>query len=220
MKVTYKDIRSNPDIKTYVEKADEMMSVLGYTDHSAAHAVKVGELAARILKGLGYDEEMQQLCLITGYMHDIGNMVNRIDHAQSGALMAFTLLTDMGMEPEHIATIVGAIGNHDEGTGLPISAVSAAIIIADKTDVRRSRVRNRDLATFDIHDRVNYAVVDNSLDIDLEDSIIRLNIEIDTEICSLMDYFEIFLKRMILCRRAAEFLNLSFRLRINGSDIL
>lgn len=220
MKITYEDIKNNEEFKIYVEKGNEMLGVLGYTDHSAAHTVKVGEAAANILLKLGYSHDEAELAKIAGYIHDIGNVVNRQDHSQTGAVMAFTILTNMGMEPTDIAFIVSAIGNHDENAGIAVTPISAAIIIADKTDVRRSRVRNRDFATFDIHDRVNYAVVDNQLVVEEEKRKISLHLTIDTEICSVMDYFEIFLTRMLMCKRSAEFLNATFKLSINNSIIL
>lgn len=219
-KITYQDVVNNEELKVYVGKGNEILGVLGYTDHSAAHTVKVGEGAADILLKLGYSPEEAELAKIAGYIHDIGNIVNRQEHALTGAVMAFAILTKMGMEPVDIAVIVSAIGNHDEDAGIAISPISAAIIIADKTDVRRSRVRNRDFATFDIHDRVNYAVVGNELVIEENDRKILLQLTIDTEICSVMDYFEIFLTRMLMCKRAAEFLNATFKLSINNSIIL
>lgn len=217
--ITYEDVFNNNEFKAYIRKGNELLGVLGYTDHSSGHTVKVAETASEILLHLGYSERETELAKITGYIHDIGNMVNRIDHAQTGALMAFNILTRMGMPPEEIATVVGAIGNHDEKTGLPVSPVCAAIIIADKCDVRRSRVRNNDFATFDIHDRVNYSVESSSLNIITDKRKIQLNVKIDTETCSILDYFEIFIDRMLMCKRAAEFLNVSFEILTNGSKL-
>lgn len=218
--INYEDIRKNDDIKKYITAADKSLAALGYTEHSFAHVVRVAESAANILKGLGYDSHTVELAKIAGYLHDIGNLVNRIDHSQSGGVMAFRLLDKMGMPAEDVAVIVAAIGNHDEGTGVPVSAVAAALILADKSDVRRSRVRNADFATFDIHDRVNYSVDFSKIELDTDKKEVRLNIGIDTEISSLMDYFEIFLGRMILCRKAADKLGLSFKLVINNQQFI
>ncbi len=218
--INYEDIRKNDDIKKYITAADKSLAALGYTEHSFAHVVRVAESAANILKGLGYDSHTIELAKIAGYLHDIGNLVNRIDHSQSGGVMAFRLLDKMGMPAEDVAVIVAAIGNHDEGTGVPVSAVAAALILADKSDVRRSRVRNADFATFDIHDRVNYSVDFSKIELETDKKEVRLNIGIDTEISSLMDYFEIFLGRMILCRKAADKLGLSFKLVINNQQFI
>ncbi len=218
--VTFEDIKNNEAIKTYIKSADMSLAALGYTEHSTAHVGKVAHIASEMLIALGYSEREAELAKIAGYIHDIGNLVNRIDHSQSGALMAFRILDKMGMEPSEIAEIVTAIGNHDEGTGVPVSPMAAAIILADKSDVRRSRVRNRDFSTFDIHDRVNYSVVDSKLEISTKDKIARLTLEIDTSISSIMDYFEIFLGRMTLCRRAAEKLDLTFKLTINNQSFI
>lgn len=218
MKVNFEKIKNDAAIKTYIEAADRSLIALGYTEHSFAHVGRVSSEAARILSELGYDEKTVELARIAGYMHDIGNLVNRDEHSQSGAVMAFRILDKMGMDAEDIATVVTAIGNHDEGTGVPVNAVAAAIILADKSDVRRSRVRNSDTLNFDIHDRVNYSVTDSSLII--EDGKIRLKLTIDTEISSIMDYFEIFLQRMTMCRHAAEKLGLSFKLTINEQKFI
>ncbi len=218
--LTFNDIKNNPQIKTYIKKADEALEALGFTEHNAAHVTKCAEAANSILKKLGYDERVCELSKIAGYMHDIGNIVNRVDHAQSGAIMAFRILDKLEMDPEEIATIVSAIGNHDESTAAPINAVAAALILADKSDVRRSRVRNTEIATFDIHDRVNYAVVKSDLHFSDDMTAIVLDLEIDTEIASVVSYFEIFLNRMLLCKRAAEFLKLRFVLNINGMNLL
>lgn len=218
--ITFEDIKSSKEIQTYIKRADEALVELGYTEHSFAHVGKVASQAQDILKKLGYDERTAELARIAGYMHDIGNVVNRVDHAQSGAIMAFRILDKMGMEVEEIATVISAIGNHDESTAVPVNAVAAALILADKSDVRRSRVRNRDIATFDIHDRVNYSVESSNLVIDVENKYSILELKIDTEIFAIMDYFEIFLGRMLLCRRASEFLKLRFKLVINGVELL
>lgn len=213
--VTFEDIKNNQDLRTYIKLADESLVSLGYTEHSFAHVGKVSSAAGRILEALGKDEHTVELAKIAGYMHDIGNLINRVAHSQSSAVMAFRLLDHMDMPAEDVATIVTAIGNHDEGTGVAVNDVAAALIIADKCDVRRSRVRNDDFSTFDIHDRVNYSVTDSEIVIDTDKKEIILKLEIDTEISPVMDYFEIFLTRMIMCRKACEKLGLVFRLKIN-----
>lgn len=218
--LSYSQVFHNEKIRTYIAKADEVMEAIGYTEHSFAHVGKVAHEAARILEQLGYSPRERELARIAGYMHDIGNVVNRQDHAQSGALMAFRLLQDMNADASDVACIVSAIGNHDESTAYPVNPVAAALILADKTDVRRSRVRNGDTATFDIHDRVNYAVEKTEITISPDKSALTLDITIDTSICSLMDYFEIFLDRMLLCRRAAQRLSIAFRLVLNGQVML
>jgi len=218
--ITYQEIKKNKQIKTYIEKADEVLKSLGYTEHSFAHVGIVAEKAKYILTTMGYPERMVELAQIAGYMHDIGNIINRVDHAQSGAVMAFRILDKLGVNAEEIAVIISAIGNHDESTAIPVNEVAAALILADKTDVRYTRVRNRDLASFDIHDRVNYAVKESNTLINEEKTKITLSLTIDTEFSPVMDYFEIFLERMILCKKAAEKLNLRFQLMINGQKIL
>lgn len=218
--ITFKDIKNSKEIQTYIKKADESLAALGYTEHSKAHVGKVANLARDFLLKLGYDERTAELAAIAAYMHDIGNVVNRIDHAQSSAMMTFRILDKMGMDIEETATIISAIGNHDESTAFPVNAVAAALILADKTDVRRTRVRNKDVSTFDIHDRVNYSVEESTVTLIEERKEIVLELKIDTKYSSVMDYFEIFLGRMILCRRAAEFLGLQFKLIINGVDLL
>ena len=216
MTVNYDAVRADEDIKKYIEEADRSLEALGYTEHSFAHLLLVEKRAAAILSGLGYDEREVELCRIASYLHDIGNVVNRSDHSQSGAIMAFRILDKMGMDAAEIAKIISAIGNHDEGVGVPIGALAAALILADKSDVRRSRVRNDDFSTFDIHDRVNYSAVESNLILSNENKTVTLSLTIDTAISSIMDYFEIFLVRMKLCRSAAEKLGLSFVLIING----
>ena len=218
--LTFKDVKSNETIRTYIQRADESLIALGYTEHSFAHVTHVAETAGYILKTLGYPDRTVELVKIAGYLHDIGNLVNRIDHSQSGAVMAFRILDNLNCDPAEIATIVTAIGNHDEGTGLPVNAVAAALILADKSDVRRSRVRNRDKTTFDIHDRVNYSVKKSDLKINGEHTLIKLELSVDTEYGSIMDYFEIFMQRMILCRKAAEKLGLQFKLAINDQQLI
>ena len=220
MALTFEDIRKNLAIKTYIKKADEVLGALGYTEHSFPHVLRVSNIASYILETLGYSERESDLVKIAGYMHDIGNLVNRIEHSQSGAVMAFRVLDNLGMQTEDIADIVSAIGNHDEGTGVPISPIAAALIIADKSDVRRSRVRNTDIINFDIHDRVNYSVQNSELEIDVEKKQIILILKIDTSFSSVMDFFEIFFERMMLCRKAADKLNLQFRLVINDQHLI
>ncbi len=202
--VTFEDIRNNAEIRTYIEKGNENLGVLGFTKHSIGHATKVSDMAARILEELNYDARTVELARIAGYMHDIGNCVNRTDHAHSGAIMAMTILRSMGMDAKEIAVVIAAIGNHDEKTGTAVDAVSAALILADKTDVRRNRVRGRDRTKFDIHDRVNFAAISSVLQMDREKRQITLDIQLDDEICSVLDYFEIFLERMLMCRRARD----------------
>ena len=219
MRITFEDVKNNKVIQTYIKKADESLSALGYTEHSFPHVSRVAFIARDILLTLGYDEREAELAQIAGYLHDIGNVINRVDHAQSGAMMAFRILDHMGADPEDIATIITAIGNHDESTAFPVNAIAAALIIADKTDVRDSRVRNQDIATFDIHDRVNYAVKRSEVRI-AKGSHIELEISIDNNMCTVMDYFEIFLNRMMLCRKAAEKLRLEFWLIINGQRVI
>ena len=218
--LTFEQVKNNKAIRTYIQRADESLIALGYTEHSFAHVTHVAETAGYILKTLGYPERTVELVKIAGYLHDIGNLVNRIDHSQSGAVMAFRILDNLNCDPAEIATIVTAIGNHDEGTGQPVNAVAAALILADKSDVRRSRVRNRDKTTFDIHDRVNYSVKKSDLKINGEHTLIKLELSVDTEYGSIMDYFELFMQRMILCRKAAEKLGLQFKLAINDQQLI
>ena len=218
--MTFESIKNNSDIQTYITKADESLMALGYTEHSFAHVGKVAECAACILKTLGHSDKDIELARIAGYLHDIGNLVNRVEHSQSGALMAFRILDNLGMPADEIATVVTAIGNHDEGTGVPVNSVAAALIIADKCDVRRSRVRNTDISTFDIHDRVNYSVEKSELNISEDKRSIVLNLTIDSSISAVVDYFTIFLERMHMSRRAAEALGLTFGLVINGQKLM
>lgn len=217
--VTFKDIKKSKEVNAYIYKGNSTLGVLGYTDHSAEHAVKVSSMAGKILECLGYGGHTVELAKIAGYMHDIGNCVNRLDHPHSGALMAHQILRDMKMDYEDIAVIINAIGMHDEKSGGAVDTVSAALILAGKTDVRRDRVRNQNKAAFDKHDRVNYAVVSSSLDIQKEKKVIKLDLQLDENICSMMDYFEIFLQRMLMCRRAASVLGTTFKLNANGNKI-
>ena len=220
MHITLRDIKNSDEIRTYITQADASLKALGYTEHSFAHVGKCADVAARILTELGYSHREIELAKIAAYMHDIGNVINRVDHAQSGAVMAFRILDKMGMAPADVAVVITAIGNHDEHTAFPVNAVAAALILADKTDVRRSRVRNSDVTNFDIHDRVNYAVEQSDVTLDAADKVIKLVLTINTEVCAVMDYFEIFLQRMLLCRKAAEALGLHFHLEINGQILL
>lgn len=218
--MTYEQIKNDPAIRTYITQADASLCALGYTEHSFAHVTRVAEQAGYILQTVGCSPREVELAKIAGFLHDIGNLVNRIEHSQSGAVMAFRILDNLGFPPEEIALITTAIGNHDEGTGVPVNAISAALILADKSDVRRSRVRNNDVSTFDIHDRVNYSVERAELKINEARTLIKLKLTVDTHIGSVMDYFEIFLSRMILCRKAAERLGLQFKLIINEQQLI
>ena len=218
--VTYEALRQNTAVNTYITRADESLAALGFTEHSFPHVCGVADTAEYILRSVGCGERQIELAKIAAYLHDIGNLVNRADHSQSGALMAFRILDHMDMEPGDLATIVTAIGNHDEGVGVPVNEVAAALILADKCDVRRNRVRNQDMSTFDIHDRVNYSVEKYRLVVENETKIARLELTIDTKFSSVMDFFEIFMKRMMLCRRAAERLGLTFQLVINGQQLI
>ena len=218
--ITFEEIKKDPGIRTYIQKADESLINLGFTEHSFAHVGLVAANSKYILETLGYTPREVELVQIAAYLHDIGNLVNRIDHSQSGAVMAFRILDNMDCAPEEIATIVTAIGNHDEGTGMPVNAVAAALILADKSDVRRSRVRNQDISKFDIHDRVNYSVTKAELKINENKTLIKLKLHIDTRYGSVMDYFEIFLNRMVLCRKAADTLGLQFKLIINEQQLI
>ena len=214
--MTYEQIRGDHAVNVYIAQADASMQALGFTEHSFAHVGRVAQIAGDILQTLDYPERTVELARIAGYLHDIGNVVNRVDHSKSGAVMAFRILDRMDFPPEEIAAIVTAIGNHDEGTGVPVSELAAALIIADKSDVRRSRVRERADISQDIHDRVNYSVTGSDLQVDTLEKTITLSLTVDTAVSSVMEYFEIFMKRMILCRKAAQKLGLSFRLTING----
>jgi len=220
MRVTYEDVKRSEEIRTYITQADASLIALGYTEHSFAHVTRCAEVAGDLLAELGYDEHQIELCKIAAYMHDIGNVVNRHDHNVSGATMAFRILDNMGMEPEDVAAVITAIGHHDDATAFPVNTIAAALILADKTDVRRSRVRNRETINFDIHDRVNYAVERSEVSLDRDSKTFTLSLSINTEVCAVMDYFEIFLQRMLLCRKAAGFFGLTFKLDINGLTLL
>lgn len=218
--MTYQEIKKNEEVRAYLKKGNDNLGVLGYTDHSEAHCTVVAERAGLILKKLEYPEETIELAKIAGFMHDIGNAVNRSRHAEYGAILANELLKGTDLSLENRITIMSAIGNHDESTGGATDPVSAALIIADKTDVCRNRVRDKDRAAFDIHDRVNYAVTEAKLKINKEKKLISLNLQIDESICTMYEYFDIFLGRMMMCRGAAEILNMKFRLTANGSKVL
>ena len=218
--ITFEQIRDNPEIRAYIQKGNANLGVLGFTEHSLGHAGKAAATAGNILLQLGHPEREIELARIAGYMHDLGNCINRTDHAHTGGIMAMQILRGLGMAPAEIAIIAAAIGNHDEKTGTAVDAVSAALILADKTDVRRSRVRGRDKTRFDIHDRVNYAAVSSELVVDKEKRVITLNIGLDDSMCSVLDYFEIFMERMLMCRRAAEMLGCTFRMNANGAKVL
>ena len=217
--LTYDEIRRDSEIRCYIEKADAAVASLGYTEHSFAHVGVSADRCRYILETMGYDARTVELAQIAAWLHDIGNLVNRVSHSQSGALMAFYLLRERQMDPVEIAEIVAAIGNHDEGTGTPVSPLAAALILADKSDVRRNRVRP-DAKEYDIHDRVNYSVRESRLTIDDARTKIILELSVDTQYGSMMDYFEIFMERMLMCRRAAESLDLQFKLVINEQTLL
>ena len=220
MKITFEQIRTSDAVKTYILAGNDALGTIGFTEHGLAHATKSATTAAHILEQLGYDERMVELARIAGYLHDIGNMINRNDHALLGGSISFSLLNSMGADPTDIAVICSAIGNHDEASGQPVNPVAATLTIADKSDVRRSRVRSLQASDGnyieDIHDRVNYAAIANEVVLDADKKIITLKLTIDTAICAVMDYFEIFLERMLMSRRAAEYLGLTFHLDING----
>lgn len=218
--ITFDDIRNNAEVRAYIAKGHANLGVLGFTEHGSSHAMKSARMAADILTALGHEERTIELARIAGYMHDIGNCINRTDHAHTGALMAMMILRGMDMEPAEIAIVAAAIGNHDEKTGTAVDAVSAALILADKTDVRRSRVRAQSHADFDIHDRVNYAAVASTLTVNAQEKTITMDIELDDGMCSVMDYFEIFTERMLMCRCAAQKLGCRFTMTANGSRVL
>ena len=218
--VTYDQIKNDKDIKTYIMMADQTLSALGFTEHSLPHVTRAADVAGRILTKLGYDKRTVELAKIAGYMHDIGNTVNRVDHAQSGAIMTFRILTNMDMPAAEISRIVSAIGNHDEGTAFPVNELAAALILADKSDVRRSRVRNKDKNTFDIHDRVNYAVEKSKLTLSTKTKKFILHLTIDESISHISEYFEIFLNRMLLCRKAAYYFGYTFEVNINHLRVM
>ncbi len=218
--MTYQEIYRQPEVIALLKKGNENLGVLGYTDHSEAHCGLVAERAAYILRKLGYDEHTQELARIAGFMHDIGNAVGRTHHAELGALLANDILKTTDMPMEDRIDVISAIGHHDESTGGSRDSISAALILADKTDVRRNRVRPQDRSQFDIHDQVNYAVTGSALKVDVEKKIIALNLQVDESICTMYEYFDIFLTRMLMCRSAAEMLGCQFRLTVNGGKVL
>ena len=218
--MTFEQVKNDAAVRVYIAQADAAMEALEFTEHSFAHVSLSAERAGYILKTLGYPERTVELAKIAGYLHDIGNLVNRVEHSQSGAVLAFRILDRMGFPPEEIALIVAAIGNHDEGTGVPVNPIAAALILADKSDVRRSRVRGKDISKFDIHDRVNYSVTKSELKINSTHTIVKLKLSVDTHFSSVMDYFEIFMNRMLLCRQAAHTLGLEFKLIINEQQLI
>ena len=216
--ITINDIRKNKEVLCYINQADTALKEMGFTEHALPHVETCVSVVTKILTKLSYSEEEINLAQIAAFMHDIGNVINRIDHAQSGAIMSFRILDKLGMDSESISKIINAIGNHDESTAQPVSAISAALILADKSDVRRSRVRQIKTSEFDIHDRVNYAVTKKEVSFDGKEFI--LNLEIDLNICSIMNYFEIFMKRMLLCQKASDYLKIKFSLIINGTKMI
>ncbi len=218
--ITFEEIKRDKDVNVYIKAADSSLGALGYSEHCFAHVTAVALRAAEVLSWLGYDDRTVELAKIAGYLHDIGNVVNRADHSQSGALIAFRLLDKYGMDTAEIADIVTAIGNHDEGTGIPVSPLAAALILADKSDVRRTRVRMGAYEPSDIHDRVNYSAIESALVLSEDKKYVTLQLQVDTEISSIMDYFEIFLVRMKLCRSAADKLGVTFKLSINGQHFI
>ncbi len=218
--ITLEDVKNNEDVQALIQAAQKQLNSLGYTEHSVRHVGIVSQRAGHILETLGYPEDRVELAKIAGYLHDIGNCINRKDHAHSGAILAYNILKDMGMNVNDRTEIMMAIGNHDEETGTAVSDISAALILADKSDVHRDRVVNTNLGTFDKHDRVNYAVTNANLVINNEERKITLNLQIDTELCPVLDYFEIFIDRMIMSKYAAKFLKVWFELIINDTKLL
>lgn len=218
--ITLEDVKNNEEVQAFVNASQKQLEALGYTEHSNRHIGIVSERTGEILKKLGYDERTVELGRIAGYLHDIGNCVNRVDHAHSGAILAYNILKEMGMLPEDRTEIVMAIGNHDEGTGTAVSSISAALILADKSDVHRNRVINTNMSTFDMHDRVNYAVTNAELEIDEINRKVILSLTIDTQICPVLDYFQIFMDRTMMSKYAAKYLEIWFELVINGTKLL
>lgn len=220
MELTLQTIKKDPVITAFIQKADEHLAAMGFTEHGLRHVGLVSNIAQNVLLRLGYPERQCELAAIAGYLHDVGNIVNRKDHGRSGGVIALDYLVRNGMDPLEAASIAGAIGNHEEEYGEAVNCVAAALILADKSDVHRSRVRNTELVTFDIHDRVNYAAVHSFLNVNAEKKSVTLELTVETHICPVMEYFEIFLARMMMCRRAATFLNCAFKIEINGTQIL
>ncbi len=218
--IILEDVKRDPIVDVCIRRGNENLGVMGFTEHGYRHVNLISRIAKNILERLAYPRREVELASIAGYMHDIGNVISRYDHGQSGATLAFYILSRMGMPPDEISTVIAAIGNHEEEYGQPVNSVAAALILADKSDVHRSRVRNQDFATFDIHDRVNYAVEHSFLRVNGDNRTITMELTIDIEICPVMEYFEIFLSRMVLCRRAADYLKSHFALEINGAKLL
>ena len=218
--ITLEDVKNNEEVQAFVQASQKQIKAIGYTEHSYRHLGIVSKRAGDILRDLGYDERTVELTRIAGYMHDIGNCVNRVDHAHSGAILSYNILKDMGMDVDERTEIMMAIGNHDENTGTAISDISAALILADKSDVARSRVSKTNIATFDIHDKVNYAVTNADLKLDPEKKIITLKLDIDTKICPVLDYFKIFMDRTIMSKYAAKYLKIWYELIINDTKLL
>ena len=218
--ITLEDVKSNPEVQELVIGAQKQLDALGYTEHSVRHVSIVSNRAGRILETLQYDKHRIELAKIAGYLHDIGNGINRVDHAHTGAILAYQILKDMGMDLKDRTEIMSAIGNHDEQTGTAVSDISAALILADKSDVHRDRVVNTNMSTFDIHDRVNYAVTDANLEVNEKTRTVTLNLTIDTQICPVLDYFQIFMDRTMMSKYAAKFLHIWFELVINGTKLL
>ncbi|MFN2491096.1 MAG: HD domain-containing protein [Actinomycetota bacterium] len=218
--VTLADVQAHEGVQTFISLADRYLGEIGYTEHGFRHAGLVARIAYNVLSRLGYEERMRELGAIAGYMHDMGNFVSRTMHSQTGAAITYDILRDLGMTYAEIGIVLAAIGNHEEDFGNPVNPVSAALVVADKSDVHRSRVRVKDRTVFDIHDRVNHAVEHSFLRVDSEARTLTLELKIDTELADVMEYFEIFLSRMVMCRRAAEYLDCRFKIDINGSKLL
>lgn len=218
--ITLEDVTQNDEVQAFVNASQKQLKALGYTEHSNRHITIVSKRTGEILEKLGYDERTIELGKIAGYLHDIGNCVNRVDHAHTGAILAYNILKEMGMSAEERTEIMMAIGNHDEGTGTAVSEISAALILADKSDVHRDRVVNTNMSTFDIHDRVNYAVTDAKLEVDEKNRKVILRLTIDTQICPVLDYFQIFMDRTMMSKYAAKYLDIMFELIINETKLL
>lgn len=218
--ITLEDVMKNEEVQAFVNASQKQLKALGYTEHSNRHIGIVSKRTGEILQKLGFDERTIELGKIAGYLHDIGNCVNRVDHAHTGAILAYNILKEMGMSAEERTEIMMAIGNHDEGTGTAVSDISAALILADKSDVHRDRVVNTNMSTFDIHDRVNYAVTDANLEVDGEKRKVTLTLTIDTKICPVLNYFQIFMDRTMMSKYAAKYLNVWFELIINETKLL
>ncbi len=218
--VTLDDVINNEEVQAFINGAEKQIKALGYTEHSHRHIGIVSKRTGEILQKLGYDERTTELGKIAGYLHDIGNVINRTDHAHSGAILSYQILKSMNMPLEEITEIISAIGNHDEKTGTAVSAISAALILADKSDAHRQRVTNTNMSTFDIHDRVNYAVTNSELEVNAEEKKVVLKLTIDTQICPVLDYFQIFMERTMMSKYAAKYLDVWFELVVNGTKIL